>query len=165
MHPTLNEVSVLCYGHDAMLLMTRQRLLESLGLQVTIVYTSAEFQAKLQAIEPALILLCQSLSIDERISAGALAHEKSPLSKILIMHPGRGDYRLRQDQSEFFSLDGPESFLDTVNRIIDSATADLMAGGAGVRSCKCLAADRSSRRHACIVGSYSRICCSAIFLG
>lgn len=144
MHQTLNQNSVLCYGHDEMLLMTRQRLLESLGLQVTIVFTAAEFQAKLQAVDPALILLCQSLSTDERTSAGAFAHEKRPSSKILIMHSGSGDSHFPQHCTDFFSLDGPTVFLETVNTIIHSAPPDLTRGvGQGETNCECREADNS----------------------
>jgi hypothetical protein len=71
-HP-LNRETVLCQGHDEMLLMTRQRLLESIGLQVIVVSTAAEFNAELQSVKPALILLCQSKPTSEATICSSLS--------------------------------------------------------------------------------------------
>ncbi|HEX3570197.1 MAG TPA: hypothetical protein VHU44_05185 [Acidobacteriaceae bacterium] len=112
---------ILCYGRDAILLETRQRVLERIGVPVAVVSAASDFRAAVREAEPALILLCQSLSSEECTSAAYFASEHSPASKVLVMYVVEPCCVLPQEHEEFFSMDGPAALVKTVNRMIYGA--------------------------------------------
>jgi hypothetical protein len=116
--------AILCYGHDEMLLLTRKRVLEIIGIPVSTVSTAAQYRAKLSSTHPAVILLCQSLPHEECAAATAFAEVHSPDSKVLIMYGGPGKCELAGADAEFDWGDGPAALLSTVKQLISASARE-----------------------------------------
>jgi hypothetical protein len=110
--------TALCYGHYDTLLLTRQRILEMLGLLVEVALTPAEFRQKLLDNDVSLILLCHSLSTEECLSAAALANEKRPTAKLITMQNRFGECHLRQNGFAFPIEDGPAALIRAVKQLL-----------------------------------------------
>jgi hypothetical protein len=115
---------ILCYGHDEMLLATRQRILKKIGVRVDIASTESDYRQKLFGGDVAVVLLCQSLSTEECAGAAAFAKENSPSSKVLLMYTEPGDCDLQNENAEFFSGDGPLALVRTVVQLLSTHTRD-----------------------------------------
>jgi hypothetical protein len=111
---------ILCYGHDETLLLTRQKVLEMIGIPVSSVSKASEFRAKLLSMKPAVILLCQSLSPEECMDASAFAESASPSSKVLMMYSQPGKCQLAREHVELYWGDGPVALVSTVKRLLSN---------------------------------------------
>lgn len=119
-----NSDVILCYGHDEMLLLTRQKVLEMIGIPVTNVSKASEFRDRVKTMQPAVVLLCQSLSPDECSEATTLAEAVSPSTKVLIMYSQPDKCSPAREHAELYWGDGPVALLSTVRRLLSSARAE-----------------------------------------
>ena len=77
--------SALCYGHDALLLLTRQRMLMLLDCSCETVTSYTEFRERLRSGTPRIIVLCQSLTGEECSQASHFAAQHCPESRLVVM--------------------------------------------------------------------------------
>lgn len=132
MSKRVQQRAVLSYGHDEMLLFTRQQIIAAAGIPVFSVTNAAQFRVMMRYLRPRVVLLCQSLPDAECARAVDLVHESSPWSKVLVM----SGWRRRGAEGRrvmVFAGDGPEALLDTVRRLI-LGTPRAGANVAGARS-------------------------------
>jgi len=116
-----NQTRILCYGHDELLLLTRKHILEMHGISVSTVSTAPEFHAEICSAQPAVILLCQSLSTEECTCAAAFAEANSPSSKVLQMYTVSGESLRNRKHVEFYSGNGPAALVETVKQLLSPA--------------------------------------------
>ena len=76
---------MLVFGHDDALLETRGWVLEREGFQVWTAMDLATFAERIVAQQINALILCQTLSAEERWNAMTLAGELRPEMKILVM--------------------------------------------------------------------------------
>jgi len=108
---------VLIYGHDPLLLRTRELLLRQAGLEVWVSDVGEEIHQILSARPIDLLILCHTVDCDERAAtlAAMRASQKNPAILFLT-----ADYRnpfVPEDASVFSTLDGPYGLLQTVCRL------------------------------------------------
>jgi hypothetical protein len=78
----ISTAHILCVGHDRMLLNTRRWILEAL-YQVDIAATIPDATDKIAKISFDLVILCNSLSLEECSQVGGLVRGKAPKTKVL----------------------------------------------------------------------------------
>jgi hypothetical protein len=110
---------VLCFGADPVLNRTRRLILQTV-FDVCVASSLAELASWLQERRFRVILLCQTLPLDDARSALELVHTLHPEARILALEEGHPRLFLRAPHQEV-RLDGPADLLRKV------------AGIAGVR--------------------------------
>ena len=128
MNDRRNQDIILCYGHDEALLGTQQQVLEEMGIPISFATTLPSFHDRICTGQPALIVLCHTLSAEECAREVSFATEHSPASKLLIMYSKTGgylyskpeQYHLHNEHAEFFSVDGP-ALMATLKNLIPMA--------------------------------------------
>lgn len=103
---------VLCFGADPALNRTRRLILER-AFDVRAASTLPEVASWLQERRFAVILLCQTLSLDDAQSAMELARALNPEARLLALEEGNPRLFLRDPHQEV-RLDGPADLLRTV---------------------------------------------------
>jgi DNA-binding NtrC family response regulator len=115
------HAKVLVYSNDAILLMTRRLLLETVGFRV---FTTLELSDAIDLVmnqDIALLILCQSLQAHERLGVLATVRATHPGTKILMM---RLDEPLPPIEAEEVILDvsaEPDVLLGAVYKILDDS--------------------------------------------
>jgi DNA-binding response OmpR family regulator len=77
--------SILFYGHDELLLMTRRRILEGAGFRAGVTSQLKEISRLVCELPADLVVLCHSLSRTECVMAGLLAKNHRPDVRMLLM--------------------------------------------------------------------------------
>jgi hypothetical protein len=103
---------VLCFGADPVLNRTRRLILQRV-FDVCAASTLSEVASWLQERRFAVILLCQTLSLDDARSALELARALNPEARLLALEEGNPRLFLREPHLEV-RLDGPADLLRTV---------------------------------------------------
>ena len=107
-------ISILICGRDAALLKTRGLVLESAGYDVTVTLRSLEFEPDLSAIK--LMIVCHTLSENERRQAISILASRSPQAKIVCLAPTKG--AIDASVTTVDSFRGPRMLLDTVKSLV-----------------------------------------------
>ncbi len=103
---------ILCFGADPVLNRTRRLILQP-AFDVCVASTLSEVASWLQERRFRVILLCQTLDLDDARSALELAHTLNPESRILALEEGNPRLFLRAPHQEV-RLDGPADLLRKV---------------------------------------------------
>lgn len=115
-----STASVLLYGNDTHLLRTRRWLVESSGLQV---FATDQMLALNQIFTEHpidVLVLCHSLSFEERERAKAIAQAHSPRTKVLVLAVTEAGVRARSSDRMISTADGPKVLLDVVEQLAAS---------------------------------------------
>lgn len=112
---------VLCYGHDTVLLFSRQRILEQSGCPSATVTNATEFKAQLWEVSPSVIVLCQTLSSEECSRACEFALEHCPDVRLLLLFARTQECIPPQRHDILSSNGGPRLFAQTVFHLLYEA--------------------------------------------
>jgi hypothetical protein len=129
-YPLLTELplptahTILLYGHDELLLMTRGRILDGAGFQAAMTMDVREIPRLVRELSTDLIVLCHSLSGTECVLAGMVAkNHRAALRTLLIVtddYIGERDYEMSEVADEIFKLSlEPEKLVAKVKSMID----------------------------------------------
>jgi hypothetical protein len=129
-YPLLTELplptahTILLYGHDELLLMTRGRILDGAGFQAAMTMDVREIPRLVRELSTDLIVLCHSLSGTECVLAGMVAkNHRAALRTLLIVaddYIGERDYEMSEVADEIFKLSlEPEKLVAKVRSMID----------------------------------------------
>jgi DNA-binding response OmpR family regulator len=77
--------TILFYGHDELLLMTRRRILEGAGFRAGVTSQLKEIPRLVCELPADLVVLCHSLSRTECVMAGLLTRNHRPDVRMLLM--------------------------------------------------------------------------------
>jgi DNA-binding response OmpR family regulator len=77
--------SILFYGHDELLLMTRRRILEGAGFRADVTSEVKEIPRLVRKLPADLVVLCHSLSRTECVVAGLVARNHRPEVRMLLL--------------------------------------------------------------------------------
>ncbi len=108
---------VLIYGHDQILLRTRELILRGAGFDV---YTTDAFDEaqKILTIRPVdLLILCHSVDETERAKILTTANACQKGLSTLLLSAGVGGSTAAENKATFSTLDGPQNFLGIVCRL------------------------------------------------
>jgi DNA-binding response OmpR family regulator len=112
---------ILIYSNDPALLSTRRLILEQAGAQV---FATTDFEQEIWFIashEPNLLILCESLQMDQRWTAMMIVRDLRPEMKVLVMmdEDTSSDLELEPFNGDFLNaLDGPDALLTVVDRML-----------------------------------------------
>ena len=98
---TYKPKNILCYGHDTILLHSRERILRLAGCYSGVVETESEFCNQLGLGCPGVIVLCQTLQLEEGVRACEFAQEHCPGASLLVFYIQR--QRFTPVQEHIFS--------------------------------------------------------------
>ena len=108
----------MCFSHDWSLLITRQWLLERIGLAVISVMSEEEMRDKLKLISPDVIVLCQTLTSQECEDAVAMADRCSPTSRCVILCPNLNELSHKHKELSAGDMNSPATFLCAVQSLL-----------------------------------------------
>jgi DNA-binding response OmpR family regulator len=129
--PSRQEIQgVLLYGHDAVLLMTRARILEGAGFRTSVTSELKEITHLARRFPADLIVLCHSLSDMECRTAALIAKHYRPWARTLLMvaEGGTEDDRAVSELADdvfFLSLE-PEKFVEKVSSMLEERARSRM---------------------------------------
>ena len=112
---------ILIYSNDPALLSTRRLILEQAGAQV---FATTDFEQEIwfmASYEPNLLILCESLQMDQRWAAMITVRDLRPEMKVLVMMDEHTscDLELEPFNGDFLNaLDGPDGLLTAVDRML-----------------------------------------------
>jgi hypothetical protein len=105
---------VIIYGHDPMLLRTRELLLERAGFEVRTSDQLHEAQEMLAARPVDLLILCHTVNAMERSAILDSAHAAQKNLAVLFLSADWQSPDVAKNDAVFRTLDGPYGFLRTV---------------------------------------------------
>jgi hypothetical protein len=108
---------VLIYGHDLILLRTRELILKRAGFDVCVTDLPGDVQRILATRHVDLLILCQTVNEAERSRIMATAHACQKSLSTLLLAPGVGNSSSSENDTIFSTLDGPQRFLGAVCRL------------------------------------------------
>ena len=129
MQPIAHLRTALCFGHEALLLLTRQRMFMLLGCLCDTVSTDADYEARLWTETPSIIVLCQSLSGEECGYASHFAAEHSPRSRVVVMFTRIEKCVPNQAHIMLTSSDGPSAFMKAMSDLLGKQALAADSGG------------------------------------
>lgn len=106
--------SILVYGRDAILLQTRAWILEKAGHRV--VSTMRELESNPLSEPIGLMVLCHTLSPEERRKALLTLATRWPEAKRLQLRPSSGP--VESDVETFNTFEGPRGLLQKLNELL-----------------------------------------------
>ena len=109
---------VLCYGHDTVLLQSRRGILKQAGCPTEIAGDDRGFRTSLLGGCPGVLILCQSLSVEESLQAAGLALEHCPRTPLLLMYVQRQKLFPSQTFQFMQTMEGPKAFAEKVFRML-----------------------------------------------
>jgi hypothetical protein len=118
---------VLVYGHDSLLLMTRELLLRGAGFDVCVCSTVDAAHAILAAHPFDLLVLCHSADPTERSSILATARARQKNLAILILVADYQNPPVSDNEVVFCTLEGPNAFLRVVCELTHDPTSSPFA--------------------------------------
>jgi DNA-binding response OmpR family regulator len=113
--------SILLYGKDETLLVTRRLILEKEGYRV---FTTVEFGEAIQLTMTQrldVVILCQTLSIEECQGVVATAREIAPSLKTIILDHRGAVAPIKPREEHLEVLSGPKAFLAAVDGMLRHA--------------------------------------------
>jgi CheY-like chemotaxis protein len=109
---------ILIYGNDPTLLMTRRLILEHEGLHV---FTTMHIEEEAELIshqQPEVLILCQTLSADQREFALVMTRTLRPNLQALVLMEAGLAYDLATDNYEhIYALDGPGALVTVTDML------------------------------------------------
>ena len=121
---------ILCFGHDAILLKTRQWILER-QFRIEVVSDLAAFTLLVGRHGFNLAIFCQTLSLSECQQAIDLLQAHSPRTKVLNLVTSTQDGERSMFGHPFNPSNGPKAFSDCVATMLEPtavASGQLLAG-------------------------------------
>jgi DNA-binding response OmpR family regulator len=123
--------TILLYGHDELLLMTRGRILDGAGFQAAMTMDVREIPRLVRELPTDLIVLCHSLSRTECVLASMVAkNHRAALRTLLIIgddYMDERDYEMDEVADEIFKLSlEPEKLVAKVRSMIDERPQSRM---------------------------------------
>jgi DNA-binding response OmpR family regulator len=115
--------TILFYGHDELLLMTRRRILEGAGFRAGITSQMMEIPRLVRELPADLVVLCHSLSRTECVAAGLVAKNHRPDVRMLLMVADgfflERDYAMSEVADDIFTLSlEPENLVAKVRSML-----------------------------------------------
>jgi DNA-binding response OmpR family regulator len=115
--------TILFYGHDELLLMTRRRILEGAGFRAGVTSQVEEFSRLVRELPADLVVLCHSLSRTECVMAGMVARNHRPDVRMLLMVADgffrKRDTAMSEVADDFFTLSlEPENLIAKVRSML-----------------------------------------------
>lgn len=108
----------LTYGHDPILLKSRQRILEMAGCHTEIVQLDSQFSESVSSHCPGVVVLCQTLLQEEGVRAASLAFQLCPAVPLLVLYNQRLKFIPVQTCEFLQSNSGPQIFADLVSDLM-----------------------------------------------
>ena len=108
---------VLIYGHDQILLRTRELILRGAGFDVCVTNAPDHARAILAIHQVDLLILCHSVDDAERAKILAIANASPKRPSTLLLSAGGISSASSENTAVFSTLDGPQNFLGTVCRL------------------------------------------------
>lgn len=115
-----SAASVLLFGKDTHLLRTRRWLVESAGFQV---FATDQFLTLNQIFteHPVdVLILCHSLSFEERERAKAIAQAHASMTKVLVLVSTEAGASAQSSERMLSTAEGPKRLLDAVEQLAQS---------------------------------------------
>ena len=122
MSPNSAQSTVLCFGHDATLLMTRQWMLQRERYNVLAVMSQADYRAEILRGGVDLVVFCQTISEEECRDAVRFAEEHAPSARCVML---RTNHVRALPEGNVVAVDarkGPADFLETITRMLPART-------------------------------------------
>ncbi len=113
--------SALIFGHEDSLSSSRKWLLGTINCHSMVVTSLAECRRAMLAEAFQLVVLCQTLSLEECKSISEFSAEHCPDAPLLIMFSRHTSCVPRQDYVVLDAMAGPEAFVQTTGRILANA--------------------------------------------
>jgi hypothetical protein len=110
---------VVCVGNDVLLLQTRGWILER-RFRVTTAKGLTELAAQITEDSFDVLILCQTLSMEECEAAMSLVHSQSPSVRIMRITKSRSAVFNLENEMRFDQARGPQAFLDCVSELVCS---------------------------------------------
>ena len=106
-------------GEERLLLETRRRVLEKLGLAVVTAMSAEEALAQIPALQFDLAILCHSLPADRRRQIAAALRKLNPAAPILLVGREPGGLAIDEDAAIDAVVDPhPERLTQTLSRLL-----------------------------------------------
>jgi len=121
-----NQSSILIVGHDEHLLSTRQWVLQTRGYQVLTVQQPEAVQEVPLSAPMRLVVLCHTLTEEEKQSAGSIAAERWPGVKLLALAGEAGRHPTGLLGQLLHTMDGPAKLLSMVTNLVGTS-ADVQS--------------------------------------
>ena len=115
------QVCILVYGSDELLLRTRTMVLEQAGFRVFTAIRPEDAETIIKTRDVALVVLCHSLSLENRESLLEFANVREPALKTVVLTASNSLYPEHIPGAVLDSLDGPRKLVETVNRLLKGA--------------------------------------------
>ncbi|MDQ1450917.1 MAG: hypothetical protein QOK38_783 [Acidobacteriaceae bacterium] len=115
--------TILFYGHDELLLMTRRRILEGAGFRAGVTSQMMEIPRLVRELPADLVVLCHSLSRTECVAAALVAKNHRPDVRMLLMVADgfflERDYAMSEVADDIFTLSlEPENLVAKVRSML-----------------------------------------------
>ena len=115
--------TILLYGHDDLLLMTRARILAGAGFRASMTCEVRQIPQLVRELQADLVVLCHSLSCRERVVAGMVAKNHRAEVRTLMMvadgSMGECDCGFSEVADEVFNLSlEPEKLVEKVRSML-----------------------------------------------
>lgn len=113
-------IELLAVGNDPMLLMTRGEVLRRLGYSVTTTDSSAVLAQQFRPADFDLVILCHTLSEDERQSIAAFVRYQIPSTPVLAVSP------LAAQRFEYADLtveSDPANMIEGIGQVLAESTS------------------------------------------
>jgi DNA-binding NtrC family response regulator len=116
--------TILLYGHDELLLMTRARILMGAGFRASVTCEVKQIPQLVRELRADIIVLCHSLSCTDRVVAAMVAkNHRAEVRTLLMMADGsmgECDYEFSEVADEMFNLSlEPEKLVEKVRSMLD----------------------------------------------
>jgi hypothetical protein len=122
--PVSTPPTILLYGHDEQLLMTRARILVGAGFRASVTCEVKQIPQLVRELQADIIVLCHGLSCTERVVAAMVAkNHRAEVRTLLMMADGsmgECDYELSEVADEMFNLSlEPERLVEKVRSMLE----------------------------------------------
>jgi DNA-binding NtrC family response regulator len=116
--------TILLYGHDQLLLMTRARILVGAGFRAIMTCEVKQIPQLVRELKADLVVLCHSLSCTERVVAAMVAkNHRAEVRTLLMVADGsmrECDYEFSEVADEIFNLSlEPEKLVEKVRSMVE----------------------------------------------
>jgi hypothetical protein len=125
---------VLCFGNYPPLLNTREQMLERAGYSALAVRSKADFRMEICRNSVELVLLCQTLSDEQRREAVLFVAEYAPDARCAVL---RTDFEADVTDRDLIAIDmgnGPANFLQTIASMLPLRSPIFPTSAAGFLS-------------------------------
>ncbi len=116
------QTAIVVYGHDQSLLDTRSWVLQSAGYRVLQASRRSELEQTADDARVALVVLCHTLTQEEREETGSFLDRRADIKRLLIT-ANRPVLQQRRSDPMVSAFDGPRALIDMVDTML-AAEAD-----------------------------------------